>query len=415
MNSSSLTLIASGQIADWLQRGGGSLNFTGSREFKLLDPQPYPYNYHMIRPFVDFYNEIGFAPTSQQLGRSFDHNQNRNNLYRKLGIHKLAWLNSSVLEVGPGSGENSIDLVGRGIKSLTLADAVPVVLERIKAKNIEGLDVKYELLDVSKFALSGKYQIVICEGTIPFQLEPKQFLRNISCSVEEGGLLLITTVDAVSVLSEVLRRYMAQKIRIQREFGLDELTDFFQEDFAALPSMTRNPRDWVLDSILNPWIGKLFSMSDATSELLTQGFRQVSSTPRISDDLGWYKETYSIANTASAYQEMYIRNVHKLMDTRVSDLVSAPEEMNQSLIIEAGKIYDLMQGYVLNKSFKYEQDILACIGRILADCPQLDPKTQSALRCILVWAKSMKDSDLSEFRGFWGRGQQHMLFERFEK
>jgi 2-polyprenyl-3-methyl-5-hydroxy-6-metoxy-1,4-benzoquinol methylase len=365
----------------------------------------------MTRPFVDFYNEIGFAPTSQQLGRSFEHKQNRSNLYRKLGIHKFSWLNASVLEVGPGSGENSIDLVGRGIKSLTLADAVPVVLERIKAKNIEGLDVKYELLDVSQHSLSGSYQIVICEGTIPFQLEPRQFLSNISCAVEEGGLLLITTVDAVSVLSEVLRRYMAQKIMVQNEFSLDELTVFFQEDFDALPSMTRNPRDWVLDSILNPWVGKLFS----TSELFTQGFRQVSSTPRISDDLGWYKERYPTAGIASTYQDIYVRNVHKLIDTRISTLESAPEEMNKSLIIEAEKIYDLTQRFVLDKSPEYELEILACIERILAGCPQLNPKTQSALRCILVWAKSMKESDLSEFRGFWGRGQQHMLFERSEE
>ena len=368
----------------------------------------------MTKPFVDFYNSIGFAPTSLQSALRVEHKQNRENLYRKLGLHASTWANASILEVGPGSGENSIDLISRGIASLSLVDAVPAVLDQIRKRVSEEANVHYQLLDLSNSTIDETFEIVICEGVIPLQLDPKHFVTNVSHSVKQGGLLLITTADEVSSLSEVLRRYIAHKLMGINGLDIDEITYFFKEDFAALPRMTRNPKDWVLDSILNPWVGELFSIRDATQALLTNGFQPVSQTPDISDDLTWYKEESSNSKIASICEDRYMRNVHKLIDTRNMNMQSSASENNHVLVGECSKIFTAMKEFVSSKSLDQENEILGGIENILTNCSQLSLETQTALRSVLVWSQSRQNKDLNEFRGFWGRGQQHILFERTE-
>jgi 2-polyprenyl-3-methyl-5-hydroxy-6-metoxy-1,4-benzoquinol methylase len=368
----------------------------------------------MTKPFVDFYNSLGFAPTSQLANLKVQHKQNRNNLYRKLGIHAATWANATVCEVGPGSGENSIDLITRGIKSLTLVDAVPVVLDQIKERLSGEIKVDYRLLDLSDAIIHDCFEIVICEGVIPLQIDPKRFASNVSHSARHGGLFLLTTADEVSSLSEVLRRFIAHKLMTVNVSKLNEIVDFFKEDFLALPKMTRNPRDWVLDSILNPWVGEFFSIPDSIQQLLGNGFQPVSRTPSISDELGWYKEESTNVKVAKIWEDSYLRNVHKLIDTRIMNLESASPDDNQILKIECSKIYAAMKEFVSGNSQTSEDTILSSIEVILSKCPQLSPATQKSLQSILVWARSFRHEDLNEFRGFWGRGQQHILFERTE-
>jgi hypothetical protein len=103
----------------------------------------------MTKPFIDFYTQIGFAPTGQQIGLSKRHRENRTNLYRKLGLHPMVFMGARVLEIGPGSGENSIDLLDRGISSLKLVDGVPEVLDSLKTRIKSDIPISYELYDAS--------------------------------------------------------------------------------------------------------------------------------------------------------------------------------------------------------------------------------------------------------------------------
>ncbi len=100
----------------------------------------------MTKPFLDFYTQIGFASTGQKAGASVIHSENRTNLYRKLSLHPQILKGARVLEIGPGSGENSVDLLKRGISSLKLVDGVPEVINSLKFL----LAAKFQL--PSKFA-----------------------------------------------------------------------------------------------------------------------------------------------------------------------------------------------------------------------------------------------------------------------
>jgi hypothetical protein len=71
-------------------------------------------------------------------------------------------------------------------------------------------------------------EIVICEGVIPLQIDPKRFASNVSHSARHGGLFLLTTADEVSSLSEVLRRFIAHKLMTVNVSKLNEIVDFFK-------------------------------------------------------------------------------------------------------------------------------------------------------------------------------------------
>lgn len=93
----------------------------------------------MSTPIIDFYNKIGFVPTGQH--QTYTHRRNQDILYRKLGMHVGVFRDSTILEVGPRSEENAIDLLRRDIKILTLVDRVHTVLRSIQ----EGIPTKKQI------------------------------------------------------------------------------------------------------------------------------------------------------------------------------------------------------------------------------------------------------------------------------
>ena len=132
----------------------------------------------MKRPFIDFYTEIGFAPTGQQIGISQKHRNNWSNLYRKLGLPRQVFKGANVLEIGAGSGENAVDILNRGISSLTISDDAQVVLNNLKSVLKNDTRIQYELRDSQELSPNNDvFDIVICEGVIPLQIDPTVFSK----------------------------------------------------------------------------------------------------------------------------------------------------------------------------------------------------------------------------------------------
>lgn len=367
----------------------------------------------MTKPFIDFYTQIGFAPTSQQDGQVLKHKKNRTNLYRKLGLHPGVFNGASILEIGPGSGENSIDLLDRGIRSLKLVDGVSVVLESLKARIETKTPVSYELYDASVPPSPDieTFDIVICEGVIPFQLDPIVFFQNISKSVVPGGIVLVTTNDAVSTLSEILRRISAHLLFQVNGSNTQSLVDFFQEDFQSLTNMSRKPSNWVLDSIQNPWVGKMFSIQDALTALAND-FRPISMTPSLHADLDWYKEINNNSSETAKWISSYQQNLHLLIDFRVNEQSPVDSISNLRLHELCSAIYLQMQGLVSGGLQDARQLIMESLKSIVEECEQLNFTTKQSLISYLEFLKSRDAQSLKDFRLFWGRGQQYICFER---
>jgi len=366
----------------------------------------------MTKPFIDFYNSIGFAPTGQEPALKVEHKQNRNNLYRKLGLHSGIFKSARVLEIGPGSGENSIDLLGRGISSLKLVDGVPEVLSSLQTRIKSETPVTYELSDATIPSTSTEtFDIVICEGVIPLQLTPGDFFQNISKSVAPGGLILITTMDGISTLSEVLRRVISFSVKSRHGLKLEDLEDFFKRDFQSLDGMTRTPRNWLLDSVINPWIGNLFSIKDALLSAPAD-FRPISMTPNLHLDLNWYKSPVDNKSEKEAWTASYDNTCHYLIDYRIKSHLNTSEDLNYLLQELCAQAFLEMQILLASNSLSSSGKFCSIIQRIALECPQLDNLTRLSLLAFINFLNGDEDNSLMDFQPFWGRGQQYLCFER---
>lgn len=367
----------------------------------------------MKRPFIDFYTQIGFAPTGQRHGNILKHRENRTNLYRKLGLHPSVFKDASVLEIGPGSGENSIDLLNRDIRSLKLIDGVPEILNLLKNRITTEIPVYYEICDISGPLLTDPetYEIVICEGVIPMQLDPIEFFKRVSSYVSPGGIIVITTNDEISTLSEILRRVIAHLISEKGGSTIQELEEFFRKDFDSLDGMTRTASNWILDSILNPWIGRMFSIEDALTSS-PMDFRPISMTPNLYLDLVWYKNTNDNSSEKKEWVHAYQENCHQLIDYRTKSRILTTPVQNSLLLDLCKEVFLEMQSMISEGSPSTRKALEQLVRRIINECPQLDTLTTNSLMSFTNFLKTGEAALLKDFQSFWGRGQQYLCFER---
>ena len=175
--------------------------------------------------------------------------------------------------------------------------------------------------------------------------------------------------------------------------------------------MSRKPSNWVLDSIQNPWIGKMFSIQDALTACL-EDFRPISMTPNLHSDLEWYKSTNSNTSEVSKWVDSYQRNCHRLIDSRVSEQSPTDASMNHRLDELCSTIFLEMQGLYSGGMKDAKTLLVGSLNCVIEECEQLSLTTKKSLISYLEFLTSGDTRTLLDFRPFWGRGQQYMCFQR---
>jgi len=277
-----------------------------------------------MRPFVDFYRANGISPVTQDIADRKRHFERRDALYRHLGLVPSFLRGRRVLEYGPGSGHNALHTLSLGPSRYVLVDGNPTGLERSQTllagePNADALEFIASMIE--DFRADGTFDLVLCEGVIPFQIDPPAFLRQVARAVRPGGVLIVTTADAVSVLPEMLRKLMARLTvpgDAPSERQLATLRPIFRPHLATLAGMSRPHDDWILDQLIQPWVGELLSIRDAIGAL-DNGFDLHGSSPRFLTDWRWYK---SIHGAERRWNETatgsYLANLHSLLDHRLT-------------------------------------------------------------------------------------------------
>ncbi|HDX6329077.1 TPA: methyltransferase domain-containing protein, partial [Campylobacter fetus] len=158
----------------------------------------------MENEFTQFYKEHNISPVSQDLSDINLHLKRRANLYQMLGIDKRLFKNRDVLEVGPGSGFNSICFCKWGA-NLDLVEPNDKGRKEI-SQNLNGY--KFRLYDdfIENFVSSKKYDFVIAEGFLPSLNNSKDILSSLIKLVKKDGILVTTCIDEFSHFYEDLRR-----------------------------------------------------------------------------------------------------------------------------------------------------------------------------------------------------------------
>jgi len=372
--------------------------------------------------FIEFYGKHHISPVRQDISDLERHFQRRKGLYYQLGLLPSFFTGKTILEIGPGSGYNSIVNASFSPAIYHMVDGNPRGIEDTQNllskfpqwnKNIE---IYHSIIE--DFKGDAIYDIVICEGMLTGQRNPVEVLKTVSRFVKPGGVLIITCIDPVSDLSENLR-YLVGNLLIREcnsiKQAISVLLPVFSPHLEKLSGMSRRKDDWIVDNILNPAaIGTTLSINDAITAI-DKEFDVYNSSPKIFCDWRWYKELYGDARRFSNIaKEQYWLLLHNLVDhTQVYG--ERNPALNRYLYSLCDSLRSLTVSFVINKDSKALPIIIETLQKLeehLFDCC---PDAAHAISevCKLVAQNDLRTDDVIKckyFERFFGRGQQHLSF-----
>lgn len=311
---------------------------------------------------LDFYRQHDVSPVKQDISDLSSHFARRAHLYRSLGLAPALVHGKTVLEVGPGSGENARYTASLKPWKYVMVEPNPTAAAALATSNVMSWHVVGSPIQECKDL--GTFDLVLCEGLLGLSGmdEPIRLLDAVADTVKVGGVLVITCIDAISDHSEVLRRALAQKY-INQSMTLQEkvkaLVPVFAPHLATLKGMTRSVDDWIIDNILNPAsIGATVSIPEALARL-DGTFEVLGCNPRFLMDWRWYKEAKPGNQWAI---DSYWAQCHNLMDYRYE--LETHEDAawaNQALMRECQRVREQVA------ALERGEDVRVATGEVEAD------------------------------------------------
>jgi hypothetical protein len=240
--------------------------------------------------------------------------------------------------------------------------------------------------------------------------------------VNDGGILITTTTSATSMLSEICRRLL--RIRIsetsdQFETRVKFASKIFDSHLKTLGTSTRPTADWVMDVIFHDWHnGKyIFSLLDSAEAIGTE-FEFYQSLPCFLTDDRWYKKVTRRSQTSNQLlRKRYPSLAGCLIDHRISLNLALKAEHQlghlESLAKRACDVHDTMLN---NNSYDHLGEFLGVMAEIRQSLPNGFEPTIAAIddfmNTLPRFIDSPENAEFSDFRNWWGRGQQYASFIR---
>lgn len=377
----------------------------------------------MSKPQKDFYEAV--QPFQKDISDLKLHFSRRDALHRQLGLPPRLLGNQSIIEFGPGHGENALFTLLQGPRRFVLVDANKPCLDY--ARNLlepnrpPATELEWHLAEIETFPEGEQFDMVICEGTIPYQIDPLHLLHKVASYVKPGGgLLNLTCLCPVSQFSEILRRVVALFVTEPAdslEIKADKITPILTSHLATLKGMARSHRFWVMDNMIHPWNGKTFSIRDGI--LALKDFDLYGTSPRFLVDLRWFREIHGDArHYAQRAEDQWLANLINLIDYRVS-LPPTPVEIGLRLVELCDAVFADMNAFEATRDLALLDRIRPSIAGVAETVNAFSPATATAISDYLkvfdAWRTS-RDSkvllDFGTFTGFFGRGQQYATFIR---
>jgi 2-polyprenyl-3-methyl-5-hydroxy-6-metoxy-1,4-benzoquinol methylase len=289
---------------------------------------------------VEFYRRHEISPVRQDITDLTRHFTRRRSLYRHLGLLEATFEGRRVVEVGPGSGMNSLYTASLRPATYDLVEGNPAGVKDIEALFARFPDLSPRLaihpVLLEHFQPDASYDVVLCEGMLAGFAEPVRMLRQLMALVRPGGVLVVTCTDDLSILAEVVRNFLGQLLlRDMTETDLataaQRLLAVFGPHLDALPAMSRRREDWIVDNIVNPsLLGSVLSIADAIG-VAGDEFDVHGSVPRFLVDWRWYK---ALDGSAASFNELALGQYWSLVHNFVRHdalFAARPADDNRAL------------------------------------------------------------------------------------
>lgn len=290
----------------------------------------------MSKSLVGFYDDHNCIPVNQQ-GTSQDRSLVRDYLYNSIGLNSLALNNLDVCEIGPGTGQNALDLSQRGLNSLLLIE--PSQAGQLACSKLlnEGLfhcpvsifeGTTEDINNDNSF--SDSFDLVISEGLVGSSGydNPLELFDSIAKLVRHQGYFMVGCEDDTGWFPEMLRRFISLVLCKQNyEVIFDNLDacvhllkPFLINSHSTLNFKTiRMTSDIIIDNILSPVLDKPF-LGPLDILKSRPSFRYISSSPNYSIVPTYYKEAATHAFLASEdFQRDYIRKSLYVFDRIIKE------------------------------------------------------------------------------------------------
>ena len=291
-----------------------------------------------VQDHLSFYSENKISPVKQNILNLKKHFMRRSYLYNKLGLSKNLISKSRVLEIGPGSGHNS----------LYTASCKPIFYDIVEPNKRAVIEIKKNFyknkipipninkITLEKFKNEIKYDIVICEGWIGSLKNEVKLINKIFSFLKPNGLMLLTYQPATGMYPNVLRKIISFKILNKKENikkNTSTLLNFFNDELNSLKNMSRNKKDWIQDVIINPAIVGSYLTPDTITKNL-KNYSILETYPKFTDDWSWYKDhTYPHKIQKNIFLKHFYENYLNFLDLQNSKIKISSKEGHKIDII----------------------------------------------------------------------------------
>ena len=363
------------------------------------------------RPFLDFYEKHRIIPTSLDIAHKQKFFAQRNYLFETLGIPTRYIRGTQILELGPGTGQKAEHLLSLNPASYTAIDNNPESIKSTQAmidKSGYSGAATVTSADFSDYVDANQYDLILAELVVITQHDPLLFLERLVKLLRPGGVLVYTCSDSISLLSEILRRAIVNKLEMVSDNlrdSADAIANFFGPDLNSLDGMNRSHTDWAIDQIIKPTIGPQMTIADSLQSFQNEAVFHGSS-PRFVEDYRWYKDPdSSIESLNSVAIENFWAKCHNFIDYRFN-YKSLNSEINQDIYAATNRLYSTVAEAMW--SHESEKIITTNCEEIQSLISQNCQETNLSLGSFLKYWRTENVLDLEPFRPWWGRGTQYM-------
>jgi len=374
----------------------------------------------MSEAYLEFYRNNEILPWRQDLGDLRSHFERRASLYRHLGILPGFLRGRSVLELGPGSGHNSLYTASLGPSRFVLVEPHHGAVQDIR-KLFSGFPDWERTLEIkpvsfTDYVCDREFDFVFCEGLLNGLPDPNKSLRDVTRYVAPRGILVISCMDDISLFPETLRRLFAHMALDPArgrpvQDNVKMLSDLLGHHLAQLKGMTRTVEGWVLDNMINPAWDKhtIFEAVEAIGDTFTV----LGTSPSFIVDWRWYKTIYGEERKINQrILNQYWQNVHNFLDQSLT-FPPRKEEDNRRLYLYCEQGRKLIRSFEMSRDRAVVGEVVKLLGNIVCEVVSFSSDIADALRETreLLRQERMDWSALSNSKSFgrlFGRGLQYL-------
>ena len=369
---------------------------------------------------LSFYIKNNVSPVRQDVQNHIKHFERRKNLYKFLGVTSNFLKGKSVIEIGPGSGQNSLYTASCNPLELFLLEPNPSGIKQIKESyKAWPLDHTNPTLinnDFLKFETETKYDFVIAECWLGRTKLGKELIKKIESITKENGIIILTATPNIGLLANTLRAALGYRLINKNNYDFKTQSNIlhcaFKSHVETLSDMSRMQIDWVQDNLMNPAALEEIIHPHELINLLKNS-ELLSSYPFIYESWEWYKSLHSNnSDISKKWIKQYDQKSHNFLDTQTysNDFFEA---QNIELEVISRKINDrVIQIRHHNKADKKLIDLVNQITNIIPEShPHIKNNLKEWLKCYISDEINQNIiQNMKSFKNWFGRELIYMSF-----